>query len=258
LSGLPLAGRRVLVTRAAQQAGKLSEGLRKLGAEPVEVPVVEILPPQSFEPLDAALRRLDKYHWLVITSTNTVRLLAERAAALGVAFGAFPSLKVAAVGEATAAAARNEGLAITFVPDSYVSESLVAGLSAQVAGQSVLLVRAEVARDVIPDALRAAGAIVDVADAYRNGMPAAAPQLLRSAIAQGVDAATFTSSSSVTHLAEAAKAAGVPWPLAGVSAISIGPITSGTLRAFGWEPAIEANPSDIPGLISALTHLFCR
>lgn len=258
MSGLPLAGRRVLVTRAAHQAGKLSEGLRELGAEPVEVPVLEILPPESFAHLDAALRGLNQYHWLILTSTNTVRVLAERTAALGIPLGSFSSIRVAAVGDATAAAARNAGISITFVPESYVAESLVGGLSGQVAGQRVLLVRAAMARDVIPDALRAAGATVDVADAYRNGMPAAAPELLRNAVADGIDAATFTSSSSVTHLAEAAQAVGIPWPLAGVPAISIGPITSNSLRALGWEPAIEASPSDIPGLISAVTQFFAR
>jgi uroporphyrinogen-III synthase len=104
---------------------------------------------------------------------------------------------------------------------------------------------------VIPDALRATGASVDVVDAYENVMPADAPAQLREAIASGIDAATFTSSSSVTHLADAARAAGIPFPFAGVAAISIGPITSKTLRDFGWEPAAEANQSDIPGLIAA-------
>lgn len=258
MNRLPLAGRRVLVTRAAHQAGKLSDGLRELGAEPVEVPVLEILPPQSFEPLDAALLRFDHYHWLILTSTNTVRVLAERATLLNIALPSFASVKVAAVGEATAAAARDAGFEISFVPESYVAESLVQGLSAQAAGQRILLVRATIARDVIPDALRAAGATADVVDAYRNEMPAATPQLLRAAVAEGVDAATFTSSSSVTHLAQAAQAAGIPWPLAGVPSISIGPITSNSLRACGWEPAIEANPSDIPGLISAVTQLIRR
>jgi uroporphyrinogen-III synthase/uroporphyrinogen III methyltransferase/synthase len=248
----------VLVTRAAHQAGKLSEGLRALGAEPVEVPVLEILPPQSFEPLDAALRRFDEYHWLILTSTNTVRVLAERATALGTTLSSFSSIKVAAIGEATADAARTAGLQITFVPESYVAESLVLGLSGQTIGRRVLLVRAAVARDVIPEALRSAGATVDVVDAYRNRMPAAAPQRLRSAVADGIDATTFTSSSSATHLAEAAQAAGIPWPLAGVPAVSIGPITSQTLRELGWKPAIEANPSDIPGLIAAVTQLFSR
>ena len=246
----------MLVTRAAHQAGKLSEALRELGAEPVEVPVLEILPPRSFEALDAALRQFDQYHWLILTSTNSVRVFAERAAALGIASGSFSAIKVAAVGDATAAAARNAGLQVGFVPDSYVAESLVEGLFARTAGQRVLLVRAAVARDVIPDALRASGATVDVADAYRNGMPAAAPQLLRSAVSSRIDAATFTSTSSATHLAEAAQGAGVPWPLAGVPAISIGPITSSSLRELGWEPVAEAREHDIPGLIAALVGVL--
>jgi uroporphyrinogen-III synthase len=82
--------------------------------------------------------------------------------------------------------------------------------------------------------------------------------LLKRAIADGIDAATFTSSSSVTHLEEAARMAGIAWPFGGVAAVSIGPITSGTLRDLGWEPAIEASPSDVPGLIAAVVHLFQR
>jgi len=251
---MPLAGRRVLVTRALLQAGRLSEGLRALGAEPVEVPVLEIRPPKSYKPLDAALLDLDDYDWLILTSANTVRALAERVAALGIGLGRPGSPKVAAVGEATAAAARRAGFIVTFVPESYVAESLVEGLKGRAAGQKILLARAEVARDVIPDALLAAGAAVDVVDAYRNVLPEAAPELLRRALAERIDAATLTSSSSATHLVEAARRAGVAWPFAGVAAVSIGPITSQTLRELGWEPAVEARPSDIPGLISAVVR----
>ncbi len=253
-----LAGRRVLVTRAAHQAGKLSEGLRALGAEPVEVPVLEIRSPASFAPLDAALRQLESYDWLILTSANAVRALAERAAELRIALQQPARLKVAAVGEATSAAARKAGLHIAFVPESYVAESLVAGLlegiQFQTAGLRILLARAAVARDVIPDALREAGAKVDVVDAYRNVLPESAPELLRRAVVDGIDAVTFTSSSSATHLAEAARQAGIVWPFAGVPAVSIGPITSQTLRDLGWEPAVEANPSDIPGLIAAVVR----
>jgi len=293
VKSLPLAGKRVLVTRALHQAGKLSDGLRALGAVPVEVPVLEIQPPSSFDALDSALRNLDSYDWLILTSANTVRALAERAAYLGILLkvsfqktadgveqsspprlfsgadhpttcsGADPkvsSLKVAAIGKATATAARKTGFQITFVPESYVAESLIEGMldggQEGVAGQRILLARAVVARDVIPDALRAAGAMVDVVDAYRNVIPESAPELLRSAIAAGLDAVTFTSSSSVTHLAEAAQAAGMVFPFAAISAISIGPITSQTLRDLGWEPAAEANPSDIPGLIAAVEMLL--
>lgn len=260
MSALPLAGRRVLVTRAAHQAGKLSEGLRDLGAEPVEVPVLEILPPASFEPLDAALHQLNSYDWLILTSANAVRALTDRAAALEIALIHRARLNVAAVGEVTAAYARSAGLQVSFVPEAYVAESLVEGLlqslQTQTSRKRILLARAAVARDVIPDALRAAGAQVDVMDAYRNVLPEAAPEQLRQALQNGIAAATFTSSSSATHLAEAAHVAGVAWPFAGVPAVSIGPITSQTLRELGWEPAAEAVPSDISGLIAAVVQVL--
>jgi uroporphyrinogen-III synthase len=252
MTTLPLAGRRVLVTRAAHQAGKLSEGLRAIGAEPVEVPVLEIQPPADLAALDRALHELDSYDWLILTSANTVRALVERSAALGISFENFAAAQVAAIGEATAAAARSAGFIVALVPPSYVAESLVASLADRVAGKKVLLARAAIARDVIPDALRAAGATVDVVDAYRNVMPESAPGMLRAALAKGIEAATFSSSSSATHLAEAAKAAGIGFPFAGVKAISIGPITSATLRELGWEPAGEAKVSDISGLIEAV------
>ena len=258
MTSLPLQGRRILVTRALHQAGKLSEGLRALGAVPVEVPVLEIRPPLTFEPLDTALRQLDRYDWLILTSANAVRALADRASELEIDWVQPKSLQVAAVGEATAAAARSVGFEVTFVPESYVAESLVQGFVCRTEGRRILLARAEVARDVIPDALRNADADVTVVDAYRNVLPEAAPEQLRVALAERIDAATFTSSSSVTHLAEAAHRAGIVWPLAGVPAVSIGPITSQTLRDHGWEPAAEANPSDISGLIAALVSLFQR
>jgi uroporphyrinogen-III synthase/uroporphyrinogen III methyltransferase/synthase len=256
VSARTLAGRRVLVTRALHQAGKLSEGLRALGAEPVEVPVLEIQPPESFAPLDEALKQLDRYDWLILTSANAVQVIGERSVLWDVNPGDAEGLKVAAVGRATAEAARRFGFTLAVVPEAYLAESLLESLCGRVEGQRVLLPRAAVARDVIPDALRAAGAEVDVVEAYRNAMPEAAPDQLRQALAEGLDAATFTSSSSVTHLAEAARAAGVAWPFAGVPAISIGPITSQSLRELGWPPAEEANPSDIPGLIAAVERVL--
>lgn len=254
---LPLAGRRILVTRAFHQAGKLSEGLRAAGATPVEVPVLEIAPPDSFDPLDKALRQLDLYDWVIFTSANTVRALAKRGAEIGAAAQPKANVKVAAVGAATAATAREAGWSITVVPESYVAESLVTEAGSAIgAGSHVLLARAAVARDVIPDALRAAGAIVDVVDAYRNVVPEGASERLRGALTAGLDAATFTSSSSVEHLADAARAAGVTFPFEGVLAVSIGPITSQTLRGMGWEPAAEAEPHDVPGLIAAVVRVL--
>jgi uroporphyrinogen-III synthase/uroporphyrinogen III methyltransferase/synthase len=246
----------VLVTRALDQAGKLSEGLRGLGAEAVEVPVLEIRPPESFEALDAALKRFDDYDWLVLTSSNAARAMKERATQLRIVLDQPDSMQVAAVGEATAAAGAAAGFQIKFVPESYVAESLLEGLTAHVAGKRILLARAAVARDVIPDALRSAGAELDVVDAYRNVLPDGAAELLRRALEERIDAATFTSSSSVTHLAEAARQAWVKWPLPGVPAVSIGRRTSQTLWELNWQPADEANPSDIPGLIEAVVRVL--
>jgi uroporphyrinogen-III synthase len=252
----PLAGRRVLVTRAAHQIGTLSEKLREAGMIPVEVPVLKILPPDSFDDLDAALGRLSKYDWLILTSANSVHAFSNRAKQLAVQLEQPESLKIAAIGEGTAKAATDAGLRVTLVPVSNVAESLISALEGQVSGARVLLARAAVARDVIPDGLRAAGAQVDVVEAYQNRIPAEATFQMRQALAEGLDVATFTSSSSVIHLKAATTAADLDWPLPGVAAISIGPITSNTLREQGWEPAAEAEVSDIPGLVKAVAEFF--
>jgi uroporphyrinogen-III synthase len=251
----PLSNKRILVTRAAHQAGKLSEGLRGVGAEPVEVPILEIQPPSSFDPLDSALRNLSTYDWLILTSANAVHALVERVAASRLVLdGAMP--QVAAVGKATADSARQAGLSVALTPKEYVAESLIDALADLAVGKRILLARAAIARDIIPDFLRAAGAIVDVVDAYQNAIPPAAPGQLRAALASRIDAATFTSSSSATHLADVARTAGIAFPFAGVKAISIGPITSATLRELGWPPDAEADPHDIPGLIAAVINQF--
>jgi uroporphyrinogen-III synthase/uroporphyrinogen III methyltransferase/synthase len=252
----PLTGKRVLVTRSVRQATKLSEGLRALGATPVEVPVLEIVPPDSYAPLDDALSHLERFDWLILTSANTLHAISARCARLGINPAGAEELKVASVGKATAEAARDCGFCVAVVPEAQVAEGLVAALGESVRGKRVLLPRAAVARDLIPDALRELGATVSVVDAYRNVLPADAPELLRLAAKQGIDAATFTSSSSATNLAEAARVAGIAWPLADVPAVSIGPIASKTLRDLGWEPAAEANPFDLPGLLVAVAQML--
>jgi uroporphyrinogen-III synthase/uroporphyrinogen III methyltransferase/synthase len=256
VSDLPLSGRRILVTRSARQSGKQSDALRALGAEPVEVPVLGIVPPQSFDGLDEALCHLDRYDWLILTSTNTMQALCSRALRFGVRPYAAEGLKVAAIGRTTAEFAKAHGFNVDVVPQVQVAEALVEALSGVIRGKRVLLPRAEVARDVIPDALRAVGAQVDVVDAYRNVLPDSAPDQLREASQKKIDAATFTSSSSVIHLAEAARRAQIPFPFDGVPAISIGPVTSQTLREHGWPPAAEADPSDVSGLVAAVARFF--
>jgi len=129
-------------------------------------------------------------------------------------------------------------------------------LRERTSGKRVLLARAAMARDVIPEGLRRAGAIVDVVEVYRNVLPKEAPDELRRASAAGLDAVTFTSSSSVSHLEAAARETGLPFPFPRVAAISIGPITSRSLRERGWPPSVEAEPHDISGLLAAVQLHF--
>lgn len=253
----PLAGRRILVTRSESQSAKLSDGITALGGVPVEVPVLKIVPPDSFQPLDEALKHLDQYDWLILTSTNTMSAITARAQQFAVQPEKAAGLKVAAIGRATAQDAKNFGFRVDVIPQAQVAEGLVAALGDAVRGKRILLPRAAIARDVLPASLRDAGAFVDVVDAYRNVIPETAVDDLRSALASCIDAATFTSSSSATHLAEVAQAAGVAFPFENVKAVSIGPITSATLRELGWAPDVEADPHDILGLIAAVQKVLC-
>lgn len=260
MSELPLAGRTIVVTRARHQAGQLSEKLRELGAEVVEIPAIEIVPPESYADLDRALGNLSQYQWLIVTSANGVRALGGRMQALEIGIEALGQLKIAAVGSATARALEVLGLNLAVMPAEYVAESLVEALEDRVRGERVLLVRAVVARDVIPDALRARGATVDVVDAYRTVIPKKSVAVVRTMFGpggRGADAATFTSSSTVTNFLNLLRAAAAEVPRA-MRAVSIGPITSGTLRENGWEPATEADPHDLDGLVAAVLQALRR
>jgi uroporphyrinogen-III synthase len=257
VSDLPLAGRTILVTRARHQAGQLSDRLRALGAEVVEIPAIEIVPPESYAELDRALANMSQYQWLIVTSANGVQALAGRVGSLAIGTKGFAHLKIAAVGAGTARSLENLGLTVAVTPSEYVAESLVKALGDAVRGQRVLLVRAAVARDVIPDALRGRSATVDVADAYRTVIPEKSVTAVRTIFGAGgrvPDMATFTSSSTVTNFLNLVRAAGIEAPKA-MRAVSIGPVTSRTLRENGWEPAAEADPHDLGGLVEAAVRV---
>lgn len=250
-TGLPLAGTRVLVTRARHQAGQLSAELAKLGAETIEIPAIEILPPESFAALDAALLSLGEYQWLIVTSANAVRAIRERRAELGIPVAAFSHLQIAAIGAKTARALDEAGLLASVVPKEYVAESLLEALADGADGERVLIARAAVARDVIPETLTRRGARVDVVEAYRTMVPEdSATKMAEAFAAAPPDAATFASSSAVTNFFLLLDAAGLNRPDA-MLAVSIGPITSQTLREHGWNPAAEADPHDVAGLAAA-------
>jgi uroporphyrinogen-III synthase len=250
----PLAATRILVGRARHQAGSLSASLRSLGATVIEIPFIEIRKPSSFQPLDDALRNLRAYDWLILTSANGVEAMWNRLRRLRLSRKELKHLQIAAIGPATKKAIVNRGLKVKMVPDEYVAESVVAKLRDQVNGKRVLLVRAKVARDVIPEELRRAGAAVDVAEAYETVVPEKSRARLQSLMKNGKrrpHVVTFTSSSTARNFAELlgnrrARA------LKQVQFASIGPVTSATLRELGLQVAIEAREFTMGGLIRAI------
>lgn len=250
----PLAGTRILVGRARHQASSLSAGLRSLGATVVEIPFIEIRNPRSFQPLDGALKNLKTYDWLILTSANGVEAMWDRRRKLRLTRRHFQHLQIAAIGPATKRALAKNGLTVKMVPEEYVAESVVKGLRDKVNGKRVLLVRAKVARDVIPQELRAAGAQVDVVEAYETVVPAKSRERLRALLknsARRPHLVTFTSSSTARNFAELVGKARAR-SLKNVQFASIGPVTSGTLRELGMTVAIEAREFTMAGLIRAI------
>ncbi len=176
---LPLAGKRIVVTRARGQASSLVTALTELGAEVIELPTIEIVPLESYEALDEALRNIAGYQWLIVTSANTVKVLAERLTVLELDPATCCGLRKAAIGSATARAMLEQGMPADIIPKQYVAESLLAELGDEVKGSRILLARATIARDVIPEELRRRGASVDVVDAYRTVIPEGAVDRVR-------------------------------------------------------------------------------
>jgi uroporphyrinogen-III synthase len=257
-----LFGLRVLVGRARHQASALSAGLRKLGAQVVEIPFIEIHPPKSYAPLDAALRNLAACDWLILTSVNGVEALWARLQKLRLRTQDLRHLRIAAIGPATKKAIVDRGLKVHLVPEKYVAESVVAGLRGKVKGKRVLLARAKVARDVIPRELRKVAARVDVVEAYETVIPRNSRAKLRSLLKdpkRHPNVITFTSSSSVRNFVALLDKDKAMWrgrsrprTPQGTAFASIGPVTSATLRELGLPVDIEARHYTIPGLIEAI------
>jgi uroporphyrinogen-III synthase len=249
----PLAQIRILVGRARHQAGALSKELRQLGATVIEIPFIEIHKPKSFQPLDAALETLTTYDWLILTSVNGVEAMWNRMQKLKLGAKDLRNVRIAAIGPATEKALTQRGLHVDVVPKEYVAESVVCSLKKNIKGKCVLLVRAKVARDVIPRELRRAGAHVDVVEAYETVVPPSSRTRLRAALKnpnQRPHVVTFTSSSTVKNFVQLLGPRRAS--LDGIRMASIGPVTSATLREQGLPVDIKAKEFTIPGLIDAI------
>jgi len=252
----PLFGKRVLVTRAREQAGALTSLLVERGAAPVEVPTIRIEPPSDWGPVDDAIDRLDTYDWAIFTSANGVRCFFDRIGQGGGDVRALKGVRLGAIGPATAAALSALRLRVDFVPVAYVAEAIVEEMRGfALAGKRVLLPRAHEAREVLAEGLTGQGARVDEVAVYQTrpaGDPAVARDLL---VSGGVDAVTLTSSSTVRNLT-GLLGEGSPELLGRIVVASIGPITSRTARDLGLSIQVEAAEHTVPGLVSALEDYF--
>lgn len=249
----PLSGRRVLVTRMRDQAATLSRLIADCGGEPVEIPLIETVPPEDWAPLDRVIAQLPSYRWLVLTSANGMKFFFRRLEELGLDARALAGVRVACVGEATAAALRARGLLADLTPSQFLGKALVEPLIAGSApGDRVLMPRGDLAADDLPSGLREAGLHVDDVVAYRT-VPAAgeAGGLERLLVAGGLDAITFASSSAVRNLHDVL--GGQTLAYLGETVIAcIGPSTAETARALGLPVHVEARRHTIEGLVDAL------
>jgi len=267
-----LAGKYTLVTRTRDQAGALSEQLVAAGAIPVELPVIRIVPPPDWQPLDQALRTYATYDWLIFTSANGIKMALERLQTLGLEPQVLSQVRIATIGPATAAALESYGLSATLVPEEYIAEGVAEALrheaarrNATLAGQRILLARAAEARQVLVTELEQAGAQVDVVAAYQTLPVAQDDERGREVIAllrrQSLDVITFTSSSTVQHfmhwLSQTAPDIALLLAYPGSRdarplIACIGPITAATARSYGLEVRVEAREFTTAGLVKAL------
>lgn len=248
-----LHGKRVLVTRAKGQNEDFMRQLVDLGVIPVELPTIQFVPPDDLTSLDRTLARVGTYDWLIFTSANAVEHVWRRLLLLGRGETDLQAVRLAAIGPATAASLVQLGLTIDLMPSEHIAEALLEAMP-DIAGQSILLPTANIARPTLAKGLRAKGAFVDWVVAYQT-QPAAAPPDLKARLA-GVDILTFTSSSTVQNLVGMVKADDAMDLISTATIACIGPKTAQTARDLGLPTHIVAAEYTITGLIESLANYY--
>ncbi len=260
-----LAGRTIVITRARLQADEFVAELERYGARVIVCPTIEITEPESFERLDEALNHLYGYDWLVFTSVNGVDHFLRRFQATGHALNEIDELRVCAIGEATAEKLTNAPIHVDVIPREFKAEGVYAALVDFVGGQEALsglnflIPRAAVARDFLPQALEAAGARVDIVEAYRTVLPGGLDRgRITAMLAAGTDCIAFTSSSTVRNLAQLLDNQDLTRTLKGVAVACIGDVTAQTAAEHGLQVDIQPEQFTIPALAHAIAEYFSR
>jgi len=252
----PLFGKGIVITRPEAQAESFAALLYEQGARAIHFPTIRIVPPESWEGLDRAIGRLDKYQWLIFTSANGVRFFMQRLKELGKDVRDMKGIQICTIGPATAQALEELGLRVDLVPESFISEGVVAAFAGKdIKNNRVLLPRAEKARDVIPEGLAACGARVDVVTAYRTvGSGKNGAELNRLIDEDKVDVITFTSPSTVNYFLEImGRNTKLPER---VKIAAIGPVTADAVKKAGLTVDILQETYTIPGLVEALVGYY--
>lgn len=258
---LPLSGRRIVVTRAKEQAEAFVSLLEAQGAEALCFPTIVVLPPTDLGPLDSALDRLATYDWCIFTSARGVEAVEDRLKGRGQGSEALSGRKLAAIGPKTAKALEDLGLKVDCMPEEYRAEAIISAIGPKTfAGSRFLLPRAKIAREVLPETIKALGGTIDVVEAYRTEAPESAETaaLAKRFSAREIDAVTFTSSSTVTNFLALFETYGGPGLLDGVTVACIGPITADTAKDAGLEPDVVAEDYTVEGLVEALIKYFAK
>ncbi len=256
----PLFGRRIIVTRARAQASGFLSMLEELGAECIEFPTIEVVPPDSWDVVDDGIDSLETFDWLLFTSVNGVEFFLERLAHAGKDIRDLKGIRIAAIGPKTGAVLGNFGIRPDLVPGEYRAEATAAALKERgISGARILLARAAEARDVLPVELRAAGSEVIVAPVYKTIRPQQDTDRIRKFLADGeIDAVTFTSSSTVANfigMFEGEETGLLEW-MKRTAVACIGPVTAETARGKGLEVAFTADPYTIESLCTGLVSYF--
>lgn len=256
----PLSGKRVLVTRAQAQNKDLCERIKQIGGEPYEFPTIRISPPASYRELDEAIRQLSRYTWVIFTSVNGVDHFFRRLSVVtGEDARQLVHTSIAAIGPKTAKALTEKGLKVDVLPGEYRAEALLSELKQHVTKvDKILLPRASVARNVLPDGLRAIGCDVTVVDAYQTEPETEkASEVVKLLAERQIDIITFTSPSTVRHFVLALDQTGEPWRdwITEAQIVCIGPITESALNELGLESAAVAADYTVEGLVEAIETL---